>query len=76
MEKKYMAFDTARGCMVAGVGLLVATAGLLFSFFWLPKTIWLQLPLAVITYAIVLRFAFQVDKRSTNSGKRFDKKAD
>ena len=75
MEKKYMAFDTARGCLVAAVGLLAATAGLLFSFFWLPDTVWIQLPIAVITYAIVLRFAFLVDKRSMARRRRSDKKA-
>ena len=73
MEKKYMAFDTARGCLVAGVGLLAATAGLIFLFFWLPDTVWVQLPVAVITYAVMLRFAFLVDKRSIERRRRSEK---
>ena len=69
MEKKYVAFHTASGCLVAVAGLTVVSVGLVLFFFLLPNIWWIQLPIAFILYYGVFWLAFRVDSESLRRGK-------
>ena len=64
MEKRYIAFHSAPGCLAAAVGIPAVSGGLLLLFLVLPDTVWIQLPVAFAGCFLAVWFAFRVDRRS------------